>query len=290
MSPQDLFDALLTPRTRLAAPVWAAAAAALSTTWLLRAARLRAEWQPRTGATFADCLRLFLVHNAAVVWLPMRSGEAGYALWLQRRWQVPLQDSLPSLLWLRLQDAVVLALLSALTLTLAGLALPALAALGLAAVLLVALIGPAERAIDRLTRASASERPAARWARWRAALLARRGGRTAWLCSLGNWTLKLATLALLLEALGGAGPGGGVAALHGVIAGEWAGVLPVQAPGGLGSHEAAVWAGAGRPQPAAAALSAVVQVHALSLGLSSLGAVLALGRPATDTATTGSTT
>ncbi|MCK6402369.1 MAG: lysylphosphatidylglycerol synthase domain-containing protein [Sphaerotilus natans subsp. sulfidivorans] len=291
MSPAETIDLLLQRAGTLPAAAWSGAAAALLASYLLRAARLQAEWQPRTGASLRDCLRLFLLHNIAVVWLPMRSGEAGYPLWLQRRWQVPLQESLPSLLWLRLQDALVLALLGALALTLTTLAaLPALAALGAGAALMLALAGPVEQALERQLQRwpqpAATAAPRTRRGRWHAALRARRGGRRAWRLCIGNWAIKLATLALLLEALGGAGPGGSAAALRGVLAGEWAGVLPLQAPGGLGSYEAAVWAGAGAPQPAALALGAVLQLHALSLALATLGGALA----AIDTGMTGSTT
>lgn len=287
MSPAETIDTLLLRAGLLPAAAWSGAAAALLASYLLRAARLQAEWQPRTGASLRDCLRLFLLHNIAVVWLPMRSGEAGYPLWLQRRWQVPLQESLPSLLWLRLQDALVLALLGALALALTTLAaLPALAALGAGAALMLALAGPVEQALERQLRHRPQPAAETRWSRWHAALRARRGGRRAWRLCIGNWAIKLATLALLLEALGGAGPGGSAAALRGVLAGEWAGVLPLQAPGGLGSYEAAVWAGAGAPQPAALALGAVLQLHALSLALATLGGALA----AIDTGMTGSTT
>ncbi|MEN9484539.1 MAG: hypothetical protein RJB37_2419, partial [Pseudomonadota bacterium] len=67
---------------------WALATAGLLLSYALRAARLHAE-----------CLQLFLLHNAAASWLPMRSGEVGYPLWLHQRWQVPPGESLRSLLW-----------------------------------------------------------------------------------------------------------------------------------------------------------------------------------------------
>ncbi|NRT54344.1 lysylphosphatidylglycerol synthase domain-containing protein [Sphaerotilus uruguayifluvii] len=290
MSPAEMMDTLLQRAGALQPAAWAGASAALAGTWLLRALRLHAEWHPRTGASLRDCLALFLMHNAAVVWLPMRGGEAGYSLWLQRRWQVPLRESLPSLLWLRLQDALVLALLGALALALAGAGLPGPAALALAALLLLGLIAPAERLLARLASKDRPTPAPSRLARWREALLARRGGRRAWMACIGNWTLKLATLALLLDALGGTGSGGSSAALRGVLAGEWAGVLPLQAPGGLGSYEAAVWAGAGAPQPAALALGAVLQMHALSLALTTLGGAFGGALGTLRTATTGSTT
>ncbi|MBK6851498.1 MAG: flippase-like domain-containing protein [Burkholderiales bacterium] len=93
---------------------WAAGSAGVMASHVLRALRLRAEWRPRTGATLGECLRLALLHNAAVLLLPFRTGEAGYAWWLHRSWGVSLAEALHSLLWLRLQDLAVLGLLAVL--------------------------------------------------------------------------------------------------------------------------------------------------------------------------------
>ena len=95
-------------------PGWLAATLGMSATYALRAGRLRAEWQWRLsglGLGFRECLRVTLMHNAAVNLLPMRSGEASYAFLLHRRWGVGLGDAAASLLWLRLQDAMVLGVL-----------------------------------------------------------------------------------------------------------------------------------------------------------------------------------
>lgn len=278
---------LLQHARALPAAAWLAALAGLAGSYGLRAARLHAEWHGRTGASGADCLRLFLLHNAAVVWVPLRGGEAGYPLWLRRHWGVPLQESLPSLLWLRLQDAAVLAGLSAGTLALIAIGLAAPWALLLAGAALLALIAPLERRLERWSRTPASAtRAGSRWARGRAALLARRGGRRAWHCCLGNWGLKLAVIAALLAALG---LPDGAAALRGAVAGEWAGVLPVQPPGGLGSYEAAVWLGASGAHLAAVGpvLGAALVVHAVMLALAGLGGLAAalLPWPATPRTT-----
>lgn len=263
----------------------------LGASFLLRAARLQAEWRGRTGATYGDCLMLFVLHNAAVIWLPMRSGEAGYALWLKRRWDVPLKVSLTSLLWLRLQDALVLAILSvAVWLALktqiapvAGLLLGAvLAVLGAVAVTL-----GQQRWGARIARACAAPGPGLLAgvlrlaAKVTEALASGRGGWRAWAYCVVNWVIKLATLA---GWMGLAAALNGNAALLGSVAGEWAGVLPVQAPGGVGTYEAAVWLGVRSAAPvadgaaasAALVLQAAVSAHALSLVVASLAALLAL--------------
>ena len=242
---------------------WALATAGLLLSYALRAARLHAEWQPRTGARYAECLQLFLLHNAAASWLPMRSGEAGYPLWLYQRWQVPPGESLRSLLWLRVQDALVLALLSGLVWAALAVQWPAAGALAGAALVTGGGVAAAVH-------------------------LARRGSWRGWLCCLGNWVVKLAVIAGLLAAVG-ALPG--ASALRGAVGGEWAGVLPLQAPGGLGTYEAGVWIASGRGDTATV-VGAALLVHALTLGLAGLTGLVAIATAAlsnrntrTDTST-----
>ncbi|MET0384201.1 MAG: lysylphosphatidylglycerol synthase domain-containing protein, partial [Burkholderiaceae bacterium] len=95
-------------------PGWIAATLGMSLTYALRAGRLRVEWR-RTlralGLGYRECLQVTLLHNAAINLLPMRSGEASYAFLLHRRWKVRVADAAASLLWLRLQDMMVLGVL-----------------------------------------------------------------------------------------------------------------------------------------------------------------------------------
>ncbi|RZS58510.1 lysylphosphatidylglycerol synthase domain-containing protein [Sphaerotilus mobilis] len=232
--------------------LWIAAAAGILASHALRATRLHAEWAARTGADWSSCLRLSLLHNAAVLLMPLRSGELGYGWWLQRRWGVPWRTSSASLLWMRLQDVAVLALLSGLCL-----ALPLrLSALVLAGLLLLILLWPMAPAT-----------------------------RTAWLCAGANWSLRLAVVAALLAVLADLPVD---ATLRGALGGEWAAVLPLQAPGGLGTYEAGVWAGLqSHPQGRLAALdtrvAAALIVHLYWLAISLLAAWPALlldGQPA----------
>jgi hypothetical protein len=179
-------------------------------------------------------LALFLTHNAAIVVLPLRAGEAGYPLLMQHRFGVPLTDSLKSLLWLRLQDAAVLGTLAAWWLP----PLPPAARAGWAALLALAwclalLYGA------RLLTVSAARWPAVE--RFRNAWLIHRNDRTGWVLCAANWLLKLAVFALLLQALA---PLDFAAALRGALGGELASVLPLQGPAGLGTYEAGVWAAA----------------------------------------------
>lgn len=252
-------------RSAAAVPAWqwGLASTGILLSYALRAARLHAEWQPRTGARYAECLQLFLLHNAAAAWLPMRSGEAGYPLWLHRRWQVPPGESLRSLLWLRVQDALVLALLSATLWTALAADWPATAALATAALATGVVVAAGVR-------------------------LTHRGSWRGWLCCLGNWVVKLAVIAAMLAAVG-AVPA--AAALRGAVGGEWAGVLPLQAPGGLGSYEAGVWIASGSGQATlATVVGAALLVHALTLGLAGLTGLVAIAAAALSNRNTSTST
>ena len=82
----------------------------------LRALRLQTEW--RAGsivAGFGPALRIALLHNAWTQVMPLRAGELSYLWLLRRHAAVSWQDAAGSLVWLRLQDAVVLSSLALLT-------------------------------------------------------------------------------------------------------------------------------------------------------------------------------
>ncbi|MEK8032719.1 lysylphosphatidylglycerol synthase domain-containing protein [Ideonella sp. DXS29W] len=257
--------------------LWALALAGLCTSYALRAERLRREWgswfaaDPARGTApgFVACLALFLTHNAAIVVLPLRAGEAGYPWLMQRRFGVPLGDSLRSLLWLRLQDAAVLA-------TLAALWLPPVSA-GMRAgwaVLLGVAWGAALWFGGRLLAAASARVPAV--GRFEAAWLTHRNDRIGWALCAANWLVKLAVFALVLQALA---PLDALAAWRGALGGELASVLPLQGPAGLGTYEAGVWAAA-RLDGSAAGAAASAQVAAGALALHAFALAVALAAAA----------
>lgn len=248
--------------------LWGLVMAAVIGTHALRAARLCAEWGPRIGLQFGAAWRLQVLHNAAVNTLPMRAGEAGYAWLLHRDHGVRLSESLPSLVWLRVQDALML--LAWTWLMLAPLPLWVRVGLLLLTVLVAARWAPVvlQRVARRLPR-KLSE-----------ALASRRGGSRSWLCSAGNWSLKLMAVAALLLPLGGLSIS---AALHGALAGELAALLPLQGPAGLGTYEAGVLGGSlwgsqvtATPAFTSSLVAAALLVHALWFLTGLLAAALTL--------------
>lgn len=250
--------ALLTPWRLLAGraaavpwPYWIGASLGMAATYALRAGRLGVEWRGKLrelGLGYRECLQITLLHNAAINLLPMRSGEASYAFLLHRRWGVGLGEAAASLLWLRLQDAMVLGVLGLAILVPAPPAWRiafALAAIGAAATALPALVRRVHvQARLARARAHAAGRRRRLWhlaARIAGAFRASRGGWRAWGFAVSNWVLKLGIVGALLAPLAGLPY---ARAFAGALGGELAAVLPLQAPAGVGTYEAGVAAGA----------------------------------------------
>jgi uncharacterized membrane protein YbhN (UPF0104 family) len=257
---------------------WSATVAGLCASYVLRALRIHAELSRRHPVRVGQCLEVMLVHNAAVNVLPMRGGEAAYPWLVHRRLGVPLAHAVGSLVWMRVQDVVVLAFLAA--------ALwPGLAAavrLASASALAVAVLGGLHLLQRGALRAEGAAPRAAPLRAAHAALqalaLAPRHGWQGWVFCAGSWTVKLASLGGLLAALAGLGA---VEGATGALGGELAGVLPVQGPAGLGTYEAGVWAGAalrGRSAVEIAAPAIAVHLLAFATALAAGGLAHALSR------------
>ena len=233
--------------------------------WLMsfvfRGRRVQQEWQWRRPVSLAIAMRLVLLHNAAVLVLPFRAGEAGYPLLVKQVFGAPLSQSLRSLMWLRIQDLGVLSLLMVWLWPGLHWALPLLCSL----VLLGLILLPARAWLLILKRRSA-------WAKLLRKMLHRRAPRSAWLLSLANWLCKLSVVALLLSSLLAIPM---KTAFQGALGGEWAGLLPVQGPAGLGTYEAGVWLATGLQGSAMTATlpAAALLVHLFCLAVS-LGAAL----------------
>jgi uncharacterized membrane protein YbhN (UPF0104 family) len=219
---------------------WTATVLGLGASYLLRALRIRAElgaWRP---LAVGRCLEVMLVHNAAVNALPMRGGEAAYPWLLHRRLGVPVAQAVASLVWMRVQDVIVLGFLAAALWPGLNPALRAGGAAGLAAVVLGALRLLARAGVRDGAPTDARPIRAARTALHALALAPRHGWR-GWVFCSASWSMKLAALGALFAALSGVAP---IEGWTGALGGELAGVLPLQGPAGLGTYEAGVWAGA----------------------------------------------
>lgn len=230
----------------------------------LRAQRIQQEWRWKRRVPWHEAMRVVLLHNAAVLLLPLRAGELGYPLLVRQVYAADWREALRSLMWLRLQDVVVLGGLALLLWP----GLPVFCRLLLIPAL-VLLFLPARTWRGMLTSRS----------RWVSALrpwLHRRGNAAGWLLSLANWVIKISVVAGILLAMTSS-----VLALKqqqalaAALGGELAALIPVQGPAGLGTYEVGVWFASGLPAGAAPLIGlAALQVHgfciAVSLGLAGL--------------------
>ena len=223
------WPALQAASARLSLVQWALASLVLWITYVIRAARLHQEFKGRTALGLLDWLRISLMHNTLVNWLPLRSGEVAFPLLLKREAGLPLSDSLSALLWLRLQDALVLV----------GVGLvcwpgwPWGLRVGLVVLALV-LILTLPLLMNRLKAWSGS------WPKrglaWRNAFFSpHRHAKPIWALTILNWTVKLAVQATLLAWLL---PAPWTTAWLGAVGAEWAVFLPLQGWAGVGTYEA----------------------------------------------------
>jgi hypothetical protein len=216
----------------LTAPQWVLLTVGLWLSYAVRAWRLHAEFQGRCALRWADWLRITLMHNALVNWLPFRSGELAFPLLLRREAQLPVAQSVSALIWLRVQDALMLVALAAWFWPREGHLLQA-AALALLAAGIWGLPWVLQRG------GAWTMRP--RWAAWRDAFTSRhRHAAPIWGLTALNWGLKLAIQAQLLMWLSGGAWSWGWA---GAVGAELAVFSPVQGWAGVGTYEAgAAWA------------------------------------------------
>lgn len=271
---------------RVAPSSWLLASLALVFSLGLRGWRVQLEWRarrahsdlPASALSYGASLRLLLLHTLALNWAPLRSGELGY-LWLaQRQYGATAGEALASLVWLRLQDLLVLGSLSLAALLAWWLGQGAALALLISALIFLAGAALLRSLLERLAlRPDAA--PPGRWQRLRAALAqapSLGAQRPIAFLSLANWWLKLAALGgLLMALLGGTALQGLLAAIGGELGGMW----PIQATAGLGSYEAGVAGVAaclGVEMTLPLILAAALAVHGLALLLSTVAGLLVL--------------
>ncbi|MDR1425354.1 MAG: flippase-like domain-containing protein [Azoarcus sp.] len=216
---------------RLSVESIALAAAGFFLSYLLRAARVYDEFRHDAGGRFGACLRIVLMHNAAVNVVPFRGGEAAFPLLLGKVFGTPLTRALASLFWFRLQDALVVAVVALAVWP----ELPlALRGAGMSALVLFAWALPrwARRPHDWAERGAF----AGKLARLRDAFAeSARHARLGWFWTVANWSVKLAAQAWLLAALLGVHMGTGAA---GALGAELAAIFPIQGIAGFGTYEA----------------------------------------------------
>ncbi len=209
-------------------------------TYVVRTWRIRDYFPAETAGGFLRLLRLALVHNLLNIMLPMRTGEASFPLLMRTEFGMPLARATAALLVMRLLDLHALLAAAGLGLVI-GADRPALAwplwlvflVAPLPAFMLKRPIFAQARAlpdrlrhlVEELERGMPVNLPA--FVR-------------AWVATLLNWGVKVAVLAWVLTLMG-VHPIS--ASFGGALGGELSSVLPVHAPGGVGTYPAGIVAG-----------------------------------------------
>jgi uncharacterized membrane protein YbhN (UPF0104 family) len=215
-----------------------------------------------------DCLKLILLNNITNLLLPARTGEASFPLLLNRWFGVNVAKGSGTLLWLRLLDLGVLAVLA--VAVLGGTVLPGIP---IEATVLVCLLGMLAPLLALPVQAHAGRLLDGREGKAAGLLRTILGGvpanaRQIFIdigLSWTAWTVKLSALAVVFAVLAGLPV---PAALMGAIGGDLSTVLPVHAPGGFGTYEAGVVALVASVHGyAPKLLAAAVDLHLLVLGI-----------------------
>ncbi|MBP2547467.1 uncharacterized membrane protein YbhN (UPF0104 family) [Neorhizobium galegae] len=255
------------------------AMALLLVTYVLRTWRIRDYFPRETGGHFRLLLRLVQVHNLLNIMLPFRSGEMSFPLLMKREFGLSIARASSALLVMRLLDLH--ALLAAAGIGLALQATHAVAWLAWCLFALMPAIGfAARRPLFRLLHGSLPARLEALLVEIEAGLPPTTTAfLRAWAATLINWFVKIIVVAWVLVLLGGlAVPAG----FGGALGGELSSVLPLHAPGGVGTYPAGITAGAlafGSPHDgeAMAALGkAAVNAHLMIIMTSVAGTLLAM--------------
>lgn len=256
-----------------------AAVALLLVTYGLRTWRIHDYFPQETAGQFRRLLRLVQVHNLLNIMLPFRSGEVSFPLLMRQEFGLSITRASAALLVMRLLDLH--ALLAAAG---CGLVLehrqPWLWGMWLMFALLPAVGFALRRPFLRLAAHKAPTKLKSLVAEVERGLpVDGRAFARAWGVTLVNWFVKVAVMAWVLMLLADINI---AAAFGGGLGGELSSVLPVHAPGGVGTYPAGITAGAlalGAPT-GEAALSALgkaaVNAHLLIIVSSIVGTVLAM--------------
>lgn len=243
------------------------ALALLTATYFIRCWRIHDYFPAETAGRFLPLFRVTQVHNLLNIMLPFRAGETSFPLLMRSEFGMPLARATAALLVMRLLDLH--ALFAAAGLGLALNATDGMAAWSLwlvflaAPVLLYAVKAPLlagaarvlPQGLERLLREVEAGIPASPAAFLRA-----------WAMTVLNWGVKVVVLAWALGLMGVLPL---VACFGGALGGELSSVLPVHAPGGVGTYPAGITAGAlalgasGHGTPLSTLAQASINAHLL---------------------------
>jgi uncharacterized membrane protein YbhN (UPF0104 family) len=252
----------------------------LTSTYFLRTWRIYDYFPRETAGRYLALFRVTQIHNLLNIMLPFRTGETSFPLLMRTEFGIPLARGTSALLVMRLLDLHALMSAGGIGLV-AGSSWPIWGVIVWLLFLLAPVLGFAMR--RPLLRFAAKSLPA------KAQSLvheierglprdAKAFGR-AWMTTIVNWLVKVLVLAWALRLMQVTPL---AASFGGALGGELSSVLPVHAPGGVGTYPAGITAGAvafggGRDKAALDLLAqASINAHLLIIVSALTGTALAL--------------
>ena len=218
------------------------ALALLTGTYFLRTWRIYDYFPKETGGHFATLFRVTQVHNLLNIMMPFRAGETSFPVLMRSEFGIPLARSTSALFVMRLFDLHALLAAAGVGLALAS-PHPVLAWIVWIAFLLLPVIGFAlRRSLIRFAAKVLPKKMQGLVHELERGLPANAGAfARAWLTTVVNWLVKVAVLAWALGLMNVTPLS---ASFGGALGGELSSVLPVHAPGGVGTYPAGITAGA----------------------------------------------
>jgi uncharacterized membrane protein YbhN (UPF0104 family) len=272
---------LLSPWSRVSLYLVIGVVLAQAASYSIRAFRIYQAEKEIPRGRYPDCLRLILINNMTNILLPARAGEASFPLLFKRWFGIDLAKGSGTLVWLRLLDLSVLAVLAVAVLgrtLVPSLPLALIVAAVIAGFFLPLLARPGQSVANRLLATRADGKVT----RLIGVFLSGIPGTSRQvLIDLGltwaAWVIKLAALAAAFFTLADISFPAGIL---GAIGGDLSTVLPIHAPGGFGTYEAGVVALASvLSKPGPELLAAAVNLHLLVLSIALVAGALAWVAP-----------
>jgi uncharacterized membrane protein YbhN (UPF0104 family) len=218
------------------------ALALLTSTYFLRTWRIYDYFPKETSGRFAALFRVTQIHNLLNIMMPFRAGETSFPLLMRTEFGIPLARSTSALFVMRLFDLHALLAAAGIGLVIASPHRVIASIVWLAFLLLPVGAFVARRGLVRFAarvlpkKAQPVVHEIERGLPVNAGAFAR-----AWFATIVNWLVKVLVLAWALGLMNVAPL---AASFGGALGGELSSVLPVHAPGGVGTYPAGITAGA----------------------------------------------
>ncbi|WP_160005548.1 lysylphosphatidylglycerol synthase domain-containing protein [Rhizobium sp. 18055] len=252
----------------------------LTGTYFLRTWRIYDYFPQETAGRFQALFRVTQVHNLLNIMLPFRAGETSFPLLMRTEFGIPLTRGTSALLVMRLLDLHALLAAAGIGFAIASTHKLIVWLLWIAFLLLPVGAFAARKSLVRLAARLLPSKLQQFVAEIENGLPANAPAfARAWAMTVINWLVKVLVLAWALRLMGVLPM---AASFGGALGGELSSVLPVHAPGGVGTYPAGITAGAvafgssGEATAIAALAQASINAHLLIVVSALTGTAISL--------------